>query len=605
MFCYFHVQVLGQLFQVAGPGRGTRPGEKSSISRSGTMTLGNEGVEFVELDVTSTEELVQQINALAATLRRPWIDVYNGVVEWKKDKPENAFPRSKSCAEASKEETDLAAWVGTQKQDYAKGKLVDSRGACAVSGKRKQELLEALPGWIERAGGEYGWNADYQAESWNDRYVQLKQWKDGKEETDFPSKTSASEEEKSLASWVEGQQSRYNKGTLVSDRNDPTLTESKKRELLDALPGWCARVGGSYGYKANQGPQKRFMESYNDFLAWKMNRPGDWSKDMKKKSGSSQLNGEAEVGKWVRNHLHRYNHGLIKDGVGKDGISGAKKIELLEKVPGWKEKAGGGYGWKKGQPKPVTWRERYDELVKLLPRTDTQDLLSAPLDVLNSVQLPPGLSRWLENQKRAYKAGSLGDERRRVGSTSGFEKKRLSEALPDWKSMVGGDYGYTASDFKTWREKYASVLEIKNKRGADVWPLDSGDEKPFYGWMRTQTEKYKYKKLANQPGEGGITAEEKCERLEELPGWKKKAGRRYGWASTDGEPWKDIFESFLSWRAHKQPLAWPGKTVDTLDDEALMLEVRLYWWVDKQIKSYKKGNWLMKVKVGYLRKTNA
>jgi len=495
------MQVLGQLFAVAGAEHGALAGDGKGIGKAGIMTLGEKSVEMVELDVSTTADLVKAISAVAATLRQPWIGMYNA----------------------------------------------------------------------------------------------LKKWKRGKEDR-WPSGKSESPTEKSLGSWMAGQLNAYQKGKLPNDIYEAELTCSKKCELLLELPGWKTKARGPYGWAANLPPARRFMESYKDFCTWRTHFTGKWPKESKNGRGNQNEGdgaGSSEVREddkkragWFRNQMFRYKKGLLKDGVGQHGVTKAEKIKYLEEIDGWIEKAGGSYGWAKDLPPPKTWREIFEQVVKCI--TTTGEFPSDNFKNKEGDEDAAKLVKWFKKQVKEYKTGVLGDERRKDGSTSKEEKQCLLEGLPAWNELVGGNYGHAANQQKNWEGSYSLAFEWKIGKHPDIWPEKTKELLQLHDWLRGQKGAYRYGNLKDDPINGNLTAEIKRTKLNELPGWRKWVGGDYGWLSTEEVSWAEMFDELVSWRTENSEI-WPRKISDTKDDDVLRREMRLFTWLDKQIKLYKKG----------------
>lgn len=308
----------------------------------------------------------------------------------------------------------------------------------------------------------------------------------------------------------------------MADEGEGGVSKEDQRLMLESLDGWQEKVGGKYGSAATSAPANTQPRSWRESYAL--------VKELRASSKSWPDKGkDKRLCTWFSKQVTAYADGkLSNDGKIKEN----EKKDLLESVEGWKELAGGEYGWNSNKPPEKTWRQRYGELKEFLqtaermPKGEQRWPHSKNGKTVKEAEYK--LRDWLQPELTKYKNGTLkGDS----GITS-EEKCRLFNALPGWEEKAGGPYGFAKNKNKpkekTWREQYDELYKWKQDetKGDDDFPSIKKDG-PLGTFSNNMRNKYADGQIS--PSRGAESREEKCRLLEQLPGWKAKVGGPYGW----------------------------------------------------------------------------
>jgi hypothetical protein len=238
----------------------------------------------------------------------------------------------------------LGAWVGIQRAIYKNDKL----------SKKKQELLEKLPGWVWDARKDY-WPKGY-------KYLcnYAKNYGTSRVQYDY-----TTEDGYNLGTWVVTQRTWKRKGLLTTER----------QKKLEKFPDWT--WGGS----------RRISQSWQESLSSLI--------EYAKEHGNSKVphnyitNDGFSLGRWVIQQRYLYKKNKLSPG----------RIEALEELPGWTW----GKESRKSWPKAYEYLKQYAE-VNGHPRV--------PINVVTDDGYR--LGKWVDNQRYLYKKGRLTLERQKA-----------------------------------------------------------------------------------------------------------------------------------------------------------------------------------------------
>eukprot|EP00890_Picochlorum_soloecismus_P002546 jgi/Picsp_1/3292/NSC_06132-R1_helicase len=308
--------------------------------------------------------------------------------------------------------SSLGIWVNAQRFSYkSKAK---NRDTSLISSKvaERIRLLESLPKWtwdfnepiIEHTGPggvtvKISASQERHQKEWLTRYHQLKTYLETNKK--YPLTNSDS-----LGRWIHTQRCSYrrlNSKKAVDRGGWPKPLESERIHLLEQLPGWKWDDSEN---SASRPHQTAWSRKFNELAAYLQNNDGlfpppHW------KDGHQETKA---LSKWISGQRLDFQQGKLED----------SRIRNLESLPGWSFtksllRVGNPEGITRAQKEDAQWLERFNHLKSYLQQKSS---LYPPgcssRKVAASIQ---SLVRWISSQRRAYKDGTMPQDRRQKLST--------------------------------------------------------------------------------------------------------------------------------------------------------------------------------------------
>ena len=397
---------------------------------------------------------------------------------------------------------NLGAWVSTQRQQFAKGKLDVERR--------------------RRLGAVSGWTWDPQLQQWEEGFAQLVHYA---RVNGTAARIPRSSGDGSLSRWVTRQRVAHSKGQLSDER----------AVRLESVPGWVwddlearweegfnhlvayvaehgsARVPFSYrspdglrlGQWINVQRNAYAAETLSDERCERLEQLADWSWNSRLQLWEdgyaalcryTEMNGSASVpyedifegftlGKWVTTQRRAYGTGKLSK----------ERQDRLLRLPGWV--------WDVNDEQ---WGVGFAHLLKWVETNGNSALPREYVDPDDGYQM----GQWVNNQRAARRQGKLSEER-----------QRKLEALPDWSWDPKSD---------AWDQKFEVLARYVARHGdSRVPPGCEFEGVRLSSWCVTQ----------RAAGARGQLSESRRRQLEALQGW--------AWDTFDAQ-WEKAFGLLLA-----------------------------------------------------------
>ena len=304
----------------------------------------------------------------------------------------------------------LGVWTSTQRSRYkSKAKNFDSSSTSSMVAERIG-LLESLPNWTwdfneptieyQGPGGttvKISLSQQRHQERWLKSYSELKIFLEKNKR--YPTM------KESLGKWIHTQRSAYKKLKSKHQvaRGWPECLEAERIRLLEQLPEW---KWDNSENSANRPDHKAWSKKFNELAAYLQRNnglfpPPHW------------IDGHQEtksLSKWISGQKEEFNRGKLEQ----------HRVQALESLPGWSftkplSRVGNAEGLTLAQKNDALWLERFNSLKSYLQENNNlypSDKRS--LDVPAPIR---SLGQWIHAQRRAYKDGTLAQDRMQKLST--------------------------------------------------------------------------------------------------------------------------------------------------------------------------------------------
>jgi len=304
----------------------------------------------------------------------------------------------------------LGVWVNTQRSSYkSKAKNRDTSLMSSTVAERIR-LLESLPKWtwdfneptIEHKGTagvtvKLSANQDRYQKEWLVRYNELKTYFESHKKYPITKNDS-------LGSWIHTQRSAYKrlKNKSPVDRGGwPKPLESIRIHLLEQLPGW---KWDNSENSASRPDHTAWSTKFDQLVAYLQNNnglypPSHW------KDGHEDTK---SLSRWVSGQILEFKRGKLED----------CRVCNLQSLPGWSFTeplltVENPEGLTRADREDAWWSERFNHLKSYLQEKNNlypKDRSGAPASIRSLV-------KWIYSQLRAYKNGTLAQDRREKLST--------------------------------------------------------------------------------------------------------------------------------------------------------------------------------------------
>lgn len=416
--------------------------------------------------------------------RKKWIPIYNDLVNWKLENPNNwpQYDRSKSKSRESKlyifcqtirkryRENDLGNyWFDkmTELQFNFEGKtdawtkkfetiksILDGRKTISIDEIGKNEY-----NWVYRHKRdlEEGKLSDYQSkkvrelnldrffETWEQTFAKVEDWI--KQNSNLPTRA----KQKELHSWLGSQRAVYKKGNLSEDQINKLVA-----------------IGYDLEAKGNEKKRDRWLEMYDNLVAFRNNNPDSWPK-----FGADGL--EGKLYNWCQ--ANRQAQAGTHSGGRRKALK-QWKVDKLNEL---------GFHWAKSEVNDEEWENNFNEFKKHI---DSEGNLSLPSMVNGKHNL---LYRWFFNQRIAF-------EKNKVPTKRLLKFKEVGIDLNEFNNKT------TRNGFTKWANKAREIADFISEKG----------HYPKAGKDKTQSNLYQSLARTKRAFKNNELSEEQIELLNQL-----------------------------------------------------------------------------------------
>ncbi len=317
-------------------------------------------------------------------------------------------------------------------------------GNWVVMNRQFQAKRKLPEGRVERLELLPGWSWDTLDEAWEQGFAHLQRYASREQHARVPLRHR--EDELKLGQWVARQ------------RQQRAKMDPERAQRLEQVPGWA--------WDTLEAAWDRAFTQLQTFAEREGHArvPGDHAV------------GDLRLGSWVDKQRTAWRNGRLSP----------DRVTRLEAVPGWE--------W---DPDGAAWERFFRRLVAF---AETHGHTAVPQQFVDG---DVHLGRWLANQRTAFTAGRLDQDR----------IDRLA-ALPGWT--------WTPRE-TAWEERLARLRRFIEREGhANVVGSEAHEDFKLGTWVQRQRQAYRT---------GGL-ALDRVRRLEEVPGW---------WWEDAADPWEDSF----------------------------------------------------------------